>query len=59
MIKDLMNIGMKTVVMIDPGIKVDDDYWVFKEGKEKRFFCPVQMHSEGAKVAGMEESAEI
>ncbi|RZL54431.1 MAG: DUF4968 domain-containing protein, partial [Pedobacter sp.] len=39
MIKDLLNIGMKTVVMIDPGIKVDDNYWVFKEGKENNFFC--------------------
>ncbi|MFD0941917.1 glycoside hydrolase family 31 protein [Pedobacter boryungensis] len=39
MIKDLMNIGMKTVVMIDPGIKVDDNYWVFKEGKENNYFC--------------------
>jgi alpha-glucosidase len=39
MIKELSDDGFKTVVMIDPGIKVDDDYWVFKEGKEKRFFC--------------------
>ncbi|MBB2144152.1 DUF4968 domain-containing protein [Pedobacter sp. LMG 31464] len=39
MIKDLLNIGMKTVVMIDPGIKVDDNYWVFKEGKEYNYFC--------------------
>jgi alpha-glucosidase len=39
MIKELMSIGMKTVVMIDPGIKVDDNYWVFKEGKENNYFC--------------------
>lgn len=39
MIKDLSAIGMKTVVMIDPGIKVDDNYWVFKEGKENNYFC--------------------
>ncbi len=39
MIKDLANIGMKTVVMIDPGIKVDDNYWVFKEGKDNNYFC--------------------
>jgi alpha-glucosidase len=39
MIKDLANIGMKTVVMIDPGIKVDDNYWVFKQGKENNYFC--------------------
>ncbi len=39
MIKDFANIGMKTVVMIDPGIKVDENYWVFKEGKENNYFC--------------------
>lgn len=39
MIKELANDGFKTVVMIDPGIKVDKDYWVFNEGKEKKFFC--------------------
>lgn len=39
MIKELLNIGMRTVVMIDPGIKVDDNYWVFKEGKENNYFC--------------------
>jgi alpha-glucosidase len=39
MIKELSSIGMKTVVMIDPGIKVDDNYWVFKEGKDNNYFC--------------------
>ncbi|GHE23259.1 glycoside hydrolase family 31 protein [Sphingobacterium griseoflavum] len=39
MIADLAAEGFKTVVMIDPGIKVDEDYWVFKEGKENRYFC--------------------
>ncbi|MBE7177440.1 MAG: glycoside hydrolase family 31 protein [Mucilaginibacter polytrichastri] len=39
MIKELADEGFKTVVMIDPGIKVDDNYWVFKEGKEKKYFC--------------------
>ncbi len=39
MIKELANDGFKLVVIIDPGIKVDDNYWVFKEGKEKKYFC--------------------
>lgn len=39
MIKELANDGFKTVVIIDPGIRVDDNYWVFKEGKENKFFC--------------------
>jgi alpha-glucosidase len=39
MITELAAIGFKTVVMIDPGIKVDDNYWVFKEGKDNNYFC--------------------
>jgi len=39
MIKELAADGFKTVVIIDPGIRVDDNYSVFKEGKEKRHFC--------------------
>lgn len=39
MIKSLADNGFKTVVIIDPGIKVDDNYWVFKEGKENKYFC--------------------
>lgn len=39
MIKELSDNGFKTVVIIDPGIKVDENYWVFKEGKENKYFC--------------------
>ncbi|KHJ36750.1 alpha-xylosidase BoGH31A [Pedobacter glucosidilyticus] len=39
MIKELSDDGFKTVVIIDPGIKVDNNYWVFKEGKENKYFC--------------------
>lgn len=39
MINDLASDGFKTVVIIDPGIRVDDNYWVFKEGKKNRYFC--------------------
>ncbi len=39
MIKELEKQGFKTIVMIDPGIKVDKDYWVCKEGLEKDMFC--------------------
>lgn len=39
MIKELADQGFKTVVIIDPGIRVDDNYSVFKEGKENRYFC--------------------
>ncbi len=39
MIKDLNKDGFKTVVMIDPGIKVDRDYWVYQEAIENDYFC--------------------
>jgi alpha-glucosidase len=39
MIGELATDGFKLVVIIDPGIKVDDNYRVFKEGKENKYFC--------------------
>lgn len=39
MVSDLAADGFKTVVIIDPGIKIDKDYWVYKEALEKDYFC--------------------
>lgn len=39
MIADLAANGFKTVVMIDPGIKVDENYWVFQQGQANDYFC--------------------
>lgn len=39
MVKELADQGFKTVAIIDPGIKVDNEYSVFKEGLEKDYFC--------------------
>ncbi len=39
MVKELADDGFKTVVIIDPGIKIDMEYDVFKEGLEKDYFC--------------------
>ena len=39
MVEELAEDGFKTVVIIDPGIKIDDDYWVYKEAMEKDYFC--------------------
>lgn len=39
MISDLSDQGFKTVLIIDPGIKEDPDYFVYKEGVEKDLFC--------------------
>lgn len=39
MVAELAEDGFKTVVIIDPGIKIDKDYWVYKEGLDKDYFC--------------------
>lgn len=39
MIDALQEKGFQTVVMIDPGIKADDGYWVYDEGIEQDMFC--------------------
>ncbi|MBK6621011.1 MAG: DUF4968 domain-containing protein [Saprospirales bacterium] len=39
LIGGLKELGFHTVVMIDPGIKIDREYWVYKEGMEKKLFC--------------------
>ncbi|MDG1572591.1 glycoside hydrolase family 31 protein [Robiginitalea sp. M366] len=39
MIRELEAQGFKTVVMIDPGIKIDRDYWVYQEAQENDYFC--------------------
>ena len=39
MVKELADDGFKTIVIIDPGIKLDPDYWVYNEALEKDYFC--------------------
>jgi alpha-glucosidase len=39
MVQDFSKEGFKTVVIIDPGIKIDKDYWVYQEALEKDYFC--------------------
>lgn len=39
MIRELKDDGFQTVVIIDPGIKVDENYYIYKEAKEKNYFC--------------------
>ena len=39
MVRELEEDGFKTVVIIDPGIKIDLEYDVFKEGLDKDYFC--------------------
>ena len=39
LVKDLEEQGFQLVVMIDPGIKQDNDYWVYREGHQHNVFC--------------------
>ena len=39
MVSELKEQGFKTVVIIDPGIKIDENYSVFKEAIENNYFC--------------------
>lgn len=39
MIQRLREQGFQTITMIDPGLKVDPDYWVFQEGLLHDVFC--------------------
>ena len=39
MVKELADDGFKTIVIIDPGIKIDKDYSVYQEGIENDYFC--------------------
>ncbi len=39
MVAELREDGFKTMVIIDPGIKIDKEYDIFTEGLEKGYFC--------------------
>jgi len=39
MVADLARQGFKTIVIIDPGIKIDKNYSVYNEALEKDYFC--------------------
>ena len=39
MVKELADDGFKTIVIIDPGIKIDKDYSVYQEGMVNDYFC--------------------
>lgn len=39
MISELKENGFKTVVIIDPGIKIDENYSVYNEAIENNYFC--------------------
>ncbi|MEY2691895.1 MAG: hypothetical protein RIT03_285 [Bacteroidota bacterium] len=39
MVSELAEDGFKTVVIIDPGIKIDTEYSIYQEALEKDYFC--------------------
>ncbi|WP_109853210.1 glycoside hydrolase family 31 protein [Aquimarina sp. AU58] len=39
MVAELAEDGFKTVVIIDPGIKIDDEYSVYQEAMKNDYFC--------------------
>lgn len=39
LIQELAADGFKTVVIIDPGIKIDKNYWVYREGFANDYYC--------------------
>ncbi|MBK9733538.1 MAG: glycoside hydrolase family 31 protein [Saprospiraceae bacterium] len=39
LVAELKEKGFKSVVIIDPGIKVDEEYSIFKEALENNYFC--------------------
>lgn len=47
--KELSDIGFKTVVIIDPGIKVDPEYSIYQDGMRNDVFCRRQ---DGALMEG-------
>lgn len=39
MVAELADDGFKTVAIIDPGIKIDKDYWVYRQALANDYFC--------------------
>lgn len=49
MISDLKEDGFKIVVILDPGIKVDKDYEIYRQGMANNYFC---VRADGPKMTG-------
>jgi alpha-glucosidase len=49
MVEKLKTMGIKPIPIIDPGIKVDEDYQVYQQGFENNHFC---RRSEGGMMSG-------
>ena len=39
LISDLREDGFRVVTIVDPGVKADEDYWVYREGRERDLYC--------------------
>jgi len=39
LISDLREEGFRVVTIVDPGVKADEDYYVYREGRDRDLFC--------------------
>ncbi len=39
LISDLRQDGFRVVTIVDPGVKADEDYYVYREGRDKDLYC--------------------
>ena len=46
LISDLREQGFRVVTIVDPGVKVDENYHVYAEGRERDLFCKTQAGDE-------------
>jgi alpha-glucosidase len=46
LISDLKNEGFRLVLIIDPGIKVDEDFQIYREGRDQGHFCQTESGEE-------------
>lgn len=60
-ISDLREMGIKAVTIIDPGVKVEKDYYVYEEGLAKGFFArvPGYKEKEGAESGGTSAQQDV
>src|SRR5215212_6065355 len=46
LVSDLEDDGFRVVTIVDPGVKVDEDYPLYREGRERDLFCKMGENEE-------------
>ena len=52
LIEELNTLGIKLVTIVDPGVAIDPDYLIYKEGVENNYFCKDGSSKENAFYIG-------